>query len=165
MASGAIEGKLLGLMVDGEFTTCEVSCSIRVSNQLLDASGENNGNWVHNIEGYKSWQMSVNARLMINSSPAGFSQIFKKNLLAQQQYEVVIANRISDDIPEFIIRGMARIQDLDMNALSDSKADYSITFIGNGPFTEVDFEEFFTIINAMPAYADKPNIVDTTQWN
>lgn len=129
-----MDGKLIGLKIDGEFVPCETNCAIKMSNEQLDASGEHNGNWKHWIEGYKSWNMSVNAKLMKSTSPAGFAKIFKKNLLPNQMYEVIIASKNNSDL---ILKGNAKIQDLDMSAEVDTKANYNINFIGTGALTEV----------------------------
>lgn len=161
----SIDGKLLGMWIDGSFTPCEMSCSIKMANELLDASGAHNGNWKHYIEGYKSWSASVNGKVFISTFASSFNSIFKKNLLPNQTFDIMISNRVSDVIPNIIMRGTVRIQDLNMNADTEGKAEYNVNFIGQGALTDVEFEEYFTIINAMPAWADKPNIVDTTKWS
>lgn len=160
-----MDGKLIGFKVDGEYTPCEVTCSLKVSNDQLEASGSHNGNWKYTIEGYKSWVASVNARLMLNASPAGFAKIFKKNLLKNQTYEIIISLKIDDTNTDFFIKGIARLKDLDFTAGVSNKAEYTLDFIGQGAFEEVNIQEFYTIINAMPAYADKPLIINTSNWN
>lgn len=136
-----MDGKLIGMKIDGAYTPCEISCSLKTSNEQLDASGEHNGNWKHWTEGYKSWSMSVNARLLKSAAPSGFAKIFKKNLLGNQTYEVIIGMKDDATNTEFFIKGNAKLQDLDLNAIADSKAEYNINFIGNGVFTEVNIKE------------------------
>lgn len=136
-----MDGKLVGMKIDGSYVDCEISCSLRVSNEQLDASGATNGNWKHYIEGYKSWSASVNAKAIRNASPAGFSKIFKKNLLSNQTFVLVIG--LKDDVNEdmFFIQGNAKLQEMDFTANIEDKADMMINFIGTGAFTEVTIDE------------------------
>lgn len=166
MASGVIEGKFLGMNIDGQWTPCEISCSIRMENELLIASSETKGNWRSYIEGYKGWSMSVNGRLLINNLSSSFNNIFLKNILAQQTFQVLIGTYVGSEGDVIIIKGTARIQDLDLIANVESKAEYNINFLGDGPLTQVEFEEFLQlIINANPIGAAHPIIYDTRSWS
>lgn len=136
-----MDGKLVGLKIDGNYVDCEISCTLTVSNEHLDASGATNGNWRYFIEGYKSWNVTVNAKALRNASSAGFAKIFKKNFLSNQTFVLIIG--LKDDPSEdlLFIQGNAKIQNLDFTANVEDKAEMNISFIGNGAFTEVIIEE------------------------
>lgn len=159
-----IDGKLLGIRIDGDFSPCEVTCSIRDENELLPASSEESGNHENFIEGYKRGSITVNSRLLINASPSGYARIMQKNALPNQTFELVFENRTSD-APGIMVMGTYRIQEMELTASVGDKAEYNITFVRCGAYTRLEFEEYNIIINAMPAWADKPYIVDTRQWS
>lgn len=129
----AIAGKLIGLSIDGAWTPCEIGCSLKFDNELLPASSESNGNWIHEIEGYKSWSMNVNGRVEVGAMASAFSTIVSKNMLPNQTYTLIWGSKDG----AIALRGVARIRSIDSNAPSDTFTDYNIQFSGQGALTEV----------------------------
>ncbi|NGM61675.1 hypothetical protein G5B30_07060 [Sphingobacterium sp. SGG-5] len=156
-----IDGRLLGLRIGSDFVPCEMGLTLNFEVEKRDRSSSANGSWKHHRNGYKGWNAVVNGKLLISSLSGSFNSLFRA-YLNDEELSLVIQNRDPNGQP-FEIWGNATIKQGTMEAPSVGKATWSITFEGNGALSE-DIAVFWKIINAMPAEADKPNIIDTTNW-
>lgn len=158
---GVVPGKLLGVQVGNNFVSCETQCDFNCTVDMLAASAVTSGRWKEFIPGMRGWTVTVNMNLLLATQNADV-----KTILAQIETGEKVGisfctrNGIS---PHMIISGFAYPQTVGISGPGAGLATATVTFQGTGP-TTLDFEEFWLIINAMPAPADKPNIVDTTNW-
>lgn len=159
---GNIQGKLIGLKMDGEFFKCETACTFSYEVEMLPCASVMSGQYQEAIPGKISWIMTVAGNLSL--APAQFNDFISitRKVQAKERVflEMVTRNGIS---PYLSISGWAWPQNGGLDAQSTGLATWSNSFRGDGPFT-TDWEEFAIIINAMPVAADKPYIVDTTEW-
>lgn len=154
---GAMDGKMLGLAVNGQFTPCELACSISGETEMLPTSSSVNGSYRSFRPGYKSWEISVDGRLLISSLPSSFNSLLD-TWDASLPIPVAIQQRSSSGQP-FALYGQAYIRNFSLNAANTGKANYTVQFQGTGELTR-DIEVFWQIINAMPAPADYPLVID-----
>lgn len=156
---GTIKGSLIGLEINGSFVSCETSCDFNFDIEMLPSSAVDSGRWKEFIAGIRSWSMSVNGNLLLATVGADVKTVLNAVMTGE---EVNLRFRTRSIVsPYLIISGKALPMSGNITASSTGKANWTIQFQGTGPF-ECDFEEFWLIINAMPADADKPYIVDTT---
>ena len=140
-----------------------MSCSLSVETEALPANSRENGKWNDYIEGYKGWTMSVDGRLLVSTLASSGNRVLQK-IIDGGKFKVAFASGVGVS-PEIVIEGFAIATGFDMTAAASDDVSYTVNFTGCGAFTTYYVDEFWTLINAMPADADKPNIVDTTDWS
>lgn len=156
-----IRGKLMGLTVGGKFIACETDSTMAFERDMLPASAITEGTWSRYLPGKKRWSMTVDGYLLRRSAGADFKTLYMSFF---NDEEVTIKWRTREGVDQFLIfEGNAFVLNGTASAPSRGYANWNITFQGNG-ILNMDWEEFFTIINALPANSDQPTYFDTTQW-
>lgn len=147
-----IRGSQLVLSVDGDYINCETSCELAVNTEMLGKSSSTGGKWRHFREGYKDWTMTADARTILSSFNGSFNRVIDKMIFGGQvRCEMSFT---IDNSKVISISGQAYPQNFNLLSPSQGYSTYNVVFQGTGElFTE--FEEFFTIINAMPYNSDK----------
>lgn len=158
---GIVPGKLLGVQVGNSFVSCETSCDFNCTVDMLPASAVTSGRWKEFIPGMRGWTVTVNANLLLATQAADVKTVMSA-IETGELMGISFATRTGIS-PHMIISGFAYPQTVSISAPVTGLATSTITFQGNGP-TTLDFEEFWLIINAMPANSDKPIYIDTTNW-
>lgn len=157
---GTISGSLIGLTINNKYVSCETSCDFNFEVEMIDISPITSGRWRESLPGIRSWNMNVNGNLLLATVGADVKTVLSAVLTGEK---VDLAFRTRGSIsPYFVISGQAYPKSGGINAANTGKANWNIAFQGTGPF-EVDLEEFWLIINAMPIEADKPVYIDTEE--
>lgn len=100
--------------------------------------------------------------LLKSRAPQDFKTLFEA-YLNDTLLNVSFRTRLSVD--QFLIfEGKGYLKSGDASAPRSGLATGNMVIIGSG-ILNMDWEEFWLIINAQPANADKPTIVDTTEWS
>lgn len=157
MASG-ISGQLLGLKVNGAFTSCEISCEFSFDQEMLPASAVDSGRFKEFIAGIRGWTMTVNGNLLLDAVPTDFKSLFISGYMQGLPMFVDCSTRPSvETIMSF--SGNALLQSGNFTGPATGKANWNMVFQGTGAIkpTYVNLE---LLIDAMPALADYPIIVD-----
>lgn len=153
---GTIRGALIGLRINGQYVSCETSCEFSFEREMKSASSITSGGWKEFIGGIRGWAMTVNGNLLLKTVGADIKTVLNAFILGDT---VELEFRTRGTIaPYLIISGTAFPQSGGITAAGTGKANWTLSFQGTGPFT-TDFEEFYLIINAMPAEADYPLII------
>lgn len=158
---GIVPGKLLGVQIGNSFVSCETSCDFNCTVDMLPASAVTSGRWKEFIPGMRGWTVTVSANLLLAKQNADVKMVLQA-IESGAKMGISFSTR-GGVAPHLIISGFAYPQTAAISAPVSGLATSTITFQGTGP-TTLDFEEFWLIINAMPATADKPYIVNTTNW-
>lgn len=161
--TGAVNGALIGLRVNGDFISCETSCSFNFDVDMMPASSVVSGRWAENIPGVRSWTMTVDMNLLLVSVGADIKTVLNA-VLTGESVELEFRTRLGIS-PEVIISGMAYPRTGGITAPSRGKATANVEFVGNGSFN-VSIEEFWLIINNMPIDNDYQTTVemDWSDW-
>ena len=158
-----MKGRLIGVKLNDSWIPCEQDCTLNYSQEQLPTSSKVKGGWKDSIGGYKEWSIDVSGRLDVGSSNAFFNKVLERFIKEDDAvYEIYFGSRIGAE-QTFYLKGKARLQNGTLNANVDNNATRSESYVGCGAL-ECWAEEYRRIINAMPANADKPNIVDTSKW-
>lgn len=158
---GRIPGSLMGLKVDGQYVPCEVSSSFEYTYELKPKSSTESGIAREFKYGKLEWQMSVNANFLAREVGNDFKYILR-GVLTRKIFDVEFSTKFGDPAA-FAIKGKALTMNGGINAQRGQTSQWNVTFKGTGLFELVE-NPYFLIINAMPANADKPIYVNTTQW-
>jgi len=134
MAKNILPGNLLGLEIDGKFIGCELSCDFNFETDLRPASPVTSGRWKESIPGVRSWSISLNAKMLIRQldgiSINAVLNAFLTGSLMNVRYMVT-----DPSYPNFVISGKAYVLNGSISGSAGTKATWSTTLTGNGPFT------------------------------
>lgn len=133
MANNKMSGNLLGLKVNGTFISCEISCEFNFDADLRGASPVDAGRWKEWIPGVRSWNITLNAAMLIRMAGTGVNTILNAFLMGEK-VDVVFGVRRTD-IPSFSITGKAHIQNGSIAGGVNTLATWNTTLQGDGPFT------------------------------
>ena len=59
-----MEGRVIGIKIDGEFSQCEIDCTLNIEQEQLPTSSMNAG-WRESIGGYKGQSVDLSSRLTV----------------------------------------------------------------------------------------------------
>ena len=59
-----MEGRVIGIKIDGEFSQCEIDCTLNIEQEQLPTSSMDSG-WRESIGGYKGWSVDLSSRLTV----------------------------------------------------------------------------------------------------
>ena len=151
----------MGVAVGDTFISCETEAVLNFERDLPLVASVVSGRDEEYIHGKRRWSISVNGLLLKREAGADFKTLYDAYY---DDLELNIQFRTREGIDQFLIfTGTALIKSGSITAPKSGFTNWTIVFQGSGPLGK-DWEEFWTIINAMPALSDQPNIVDTRQW-
>lgn len=156
-----VGGNIIGLMVNGSFTSCEIACSINFNQEMLGASAIDSGRWKEFIAGIRDWNVSVNGNLLLEAVGTDIKAILLMNYFGTLPLFIQFRTRPSSTI-ELILSGDALFQSGNINAAGNSIANWTASFQGSGPLKST-FQNYLLLIDALPVGADYPIIVDENQ--
>lgn len=152
-----IAGRLIGLKVNGIFISCEISCDFNFQADMLPASAIDSARWKEFISGIRSWSMSVNGQLLAEAAGADFKTVMNSFFSGLPVF-LNWGTRPSA-VTQLSITGSALLSTGSATAPGKGFSTYNLNFQGTGPLT-TSFQDFQLLIDAMPASADYPVIVD-----
>ena len=160
---GMLEGRLMGLSINGYAVECETQCDFNFDVEMLPASAISSGRWKNFIPGVRSWSITVAGNTLLKNAGADIKTILNAVLTGEI---VELSFRTHPDIsPYLIISGQAIPRQGNLSSANVGFSGWNVVFQGINAFT-VDWEQFWLIINAMPPTADYPVIVeqDPNNW-
>lgn len=128
-----MNGRIIGIKVDGEFVPCETGCDFSVDGERIATSSKENGSWRNSIAGYRSWKVGVNGNLVINGSPAG-AMLLTRAIILGTNVQLIMTMRITN-AEIMTITGTVGTTNITINAPSVGLATWSGSFEGVGAFT------------------------------
>lgn len=155
-----LRGNLYGVRIGNEFISCELNCEITITREMINKTGSWSGQAKAFRYGYYEWSITCDARSFLGSIGSSLN-----NLLDAQLNGVILDVFIdarTSNTQSFQLGGKVLIPALSIAFPNNGYSTFNITFQGTGDLTAN--ADFWTIINAMPITADKPYIVNTTQW-
>jgi Phage major tail protein 2. len=155
-------GKMMGVTVESKFISCELDSTLNFDKDMVPVSSVQSGKWAEFIPGKRNWQMSINMALLKSKAPQDFKTLYQAWF---EDTKITVAFRTRLNVDQFLIfEGEGYVKSGDASAPRSGLATGNMVIIGSG-ILNMSWEEFWLIINAQPANADKPNIVDTTEWS
>lgn len=126
-------GNLIGLEINGNFVSCEMSCEFNYEGELLPASPMQEGGWAEWIMGVKTWNISLNAGMLLRMMGTGLPEVLNAFLKGEKLNIRFGTNRV--DMPNFLIVGKVWPGNGTISAGVNARANWNTTFKGDGPFT------------------------------
>lgn len=158
-----MEGRILGIKIDGEFSQCEIDCTLNIEQEQLPTSSMDAG-WRESIGGYKGWSVDLSSRLTVGAMLGHTNKVIDRFINEEDaEFELYFGTRDGAQDANFYLKGRARLQNGSLNAPNNGSAMANFSFVGCGKL-ESWWDEYWRIINAMPAEADKPLVIDTSKW-
>lgn len=160
---GKIKGRLMGVTSNGSFISCETNAELYFEKELIPASSIGSGKFKETIPGKRGWRITVDGNLLLRAMGADFKTLFQSWL---DDEPLTVQFRTRPMVDQYLIfEGDAWVQSGSLMAPNRGLAGWNIALEGNG-ILNMDWEEFWAIINAMPPQADWPTIVeqDPNKW-
>lgn len=120
---------------------CSTSCTLNINGETVAASCKDGGNWAQNVEGNKSWDISVDGLYQIDTANgfADMADLFtddtKKNdvdILVGQDDTPTVAGDPTTPIGGLYWKGRAVLTSCSLSAPDGEIATWTATFAGNG---------------------------------
>lgn len=128
--SGVINGKLLGVYIDGTLIASAKSCKFSVTHEVRDTFTKDDNGWKTNAEGARSWKVDTDG--LVNGSNTTFSTLFA---LVTNRTEVTVSFQSSASGDKHY-RGRGYIGSLEQNADNETSVSFTASFEGDGALTE-----------------------------
>lgn len=135
MPTNRMSGNLLGLEIDGTFVQCETSCNLEIETDMLPASAITSGRFKEIIPGMRSWQMSVNANMLLRAAGSSIAHVL--DLYLSGGVSTVRFMIKNENFPEFTVYGQAYLQAASINGEVNTDSTWDATFIGTGELSKV----------------------------
>lgn len=132
MAASKLSGNLVGVEIDGKFVVCETSCELSFEADMIDASAVDSGRWKGVIPGLRTWSVSVNASMLIQSSASDLNTILNA-FISGAVMKVRIRTKIAM-IGSVIITGNVVVQSGGLSASVNSTTGWNTVLQGDSAF-------------------------------
>lgn len=144
MPTNKLSGNLLGIEIDGKFVACETSCEFSFEADMLDASAVDSGRWKEVIAGLRSWSVSVNAAMLLQSSATDLTSIINA-FVSGARMRVRIKTKVAM-IGSIMITGYVIVQSGGLSAAVNSTSTWNTTLEGDGAFQlgdSINYQMFY----------------------
>lgn len=128
-----MNARLIGIKIGSTFVPCETSCNFTANGERIATSNSTNGNFKTSIAGYRSWSVTVNGNLNIDSNSAGGLKMIEA--IKNGTTVTLILTYIYSSMGTFKIEGSANPVSVSIDAPSTGKVVWSGSFEGNGEYT------------------------------
>lgn len=156
-----IQGRVIGVKIDGKFYPCELNSSLDVSTEMISTSSKAKGYWEDYANGKKSWSINVDGRLnaMISWGSA-FNKIMEKTIEGDNEFEVAFQMRSNPETDLFFrFWGNAKLSNANLSAPTTGYASGTYTFQGCGALN-MEVLNIEDIIRAMEIPDQKDLVID-----
>lgn len=153
-----IPGSLMGLMINGAFISCEVSCQINLNQTMLESSAIDSGGWQEFIAGIRGWTISVNGNLLLESVPSDIKGMITTGYINQLPMFASFSTMVSSDI-QMSMSGAVLFNTASIAAASQGVANWQCQLQGTGKLT-TSYQDYQLLIDSMPAEENYPILVD-----
>lgn len=140
MPTNKLSGNLLGVEINGKFVTCETSCEFNFDADMMAASATQSGGWKEVIQGLKSWSVSVNAAMLVQSAETDLTTIINA-FASGERMRIRIKTKVAM-VGSILITGYVVVQNGGLSAAVNSTAGWNTVLQGDGPFQLGDTENY-----------------------
>lgn len=154
-------GTLIGLVINGAFTSCETQCQINFNQEMLPSSAVDSGGWKEFLAGIRSWTISVNGNLLLDVVGNDIKSLITTGYIKQLPMYAQFSTYPSSTV-QLRFSGEVYFNTASITAAATGAATWTAQLQGSGELVAV-YNNFPLLINAMPVEADYPTIVDESQ--
>lgn len=153
MASNRTSGNLLGLQINNEFIACEMSCDFNFETEMLSASPIYTGRWEDSIPGVRSWNISLNAGLLMRMVGAGLPNVINA-FMTGEKMAIAFRTKLNDYLPNLVITGNVLVQSGNISSSVNTLASWNVTLKGCGAFNVgINTNIVYALATGMPMEA------------
>ena len=156
-----IQGKVIGVSVDGNYYPCELNSSLDINIEMINASSKAKGYFEDFENGKKTWSISLDGRLnALESWGSSFNNILVNALHGSNEFEVAFQMKSNPETELFFrFWDKARLNNANLSASNQGYANGSYTFQGCGRLN-FEIKNVTDILRAMEIEDDKDIVVD-----
>lgn len=145
MARNKMPGNLLGVQLAGSYISCELQCVFNFEADLRGASPVDAGRWKEWIPGVRSWNITLDAAMLIRMNGTGLNTILNA-FLTGERIAVRFGTKNTANVPSFAIVGNVYVQNGAITGGVNALATWNTVLQGDGPFTaEINENVVFAI--------------------
>lgn len=153
-----IAGSLIGLSINGAFTSCETSCQINFNQVMIPSSAIDSGGFAEFVAGLRSWTISVNGNLLLESVPNDIKALIMSGFINQLPLFAEFKTQPSSEI-QMSFSGAVLFNTASISAANTGVSNWTATLQGTGKLTPT-YTDLPLLIDSMPSESDYPIIVD-----
>lgn len=128
-----MSGNIMGLEINGSFIRCELLSEFMFEADMRAASPVDSGRWKEWVPGVRSWNINLNAGMLIQMAGSGVDTVLNAFLTGELVGVRFVPKRI--DVPHLEIKGTAFVRSGGISAAAFTRATWNTTLTGNGPFS------------------------------
>lgn len=129
-----IHGSLTYVTIDGNRFECETNAEINLNVEMLPASAVDSGRWQEYLAGLRSWEVTVDGRLIANIDGTGTDVATVINAIISGD-QIAIVFQVEPTAGSFSLSGNAIPSTTSITAPSDGVSTWNILLSGTGPLT------------------------------
>lgn len=132
--TGKILGQVLRVLLGTELIECEDGFELTIDGEEIDVSCKGSGDWGDTLAGTKTWSLAVNAKLVMDSTNAGFFEMVE-NLILGTELPVELASHdgLASVVGDRFLSGTAVVTSTSLSGNRNEAATWTATLSGRGP--------------------------------
>lgn len=133
--TGKITGNNLMIFLNNKIISCEDGFELSIDGEQIDMSCKGDGNWGDTKAGTKTWEVSVNAVVVMDALQNGFWDI-ANGLVTDTEYPIEISSTDNAGVPvkgDKYLAGTVAVTSTSLSGNRNEKATWTATLSGRGP--------------------------------
>tara|TARA_R100000231_G_scaffold139076_1_gene119135 strand:- start:1427 stop:1846 length:420 start_codon:yes stop_codon:yes gene_type:complete len=129
---GKVNGTQFGVFVNNTLIAFSTSCSINISQETMNVTTANTGDWNSRTVSRRDWEISCSALMSFDSSVTNkkFFEMYSDYISAQSIVTIKFKTNVSGDK---FFTGDAILTELSLDAPNEETATFSASFVAAGP--------------------------------
>tara|TARA_R100000773_G_C4214024_1_gene113010 strand:- start:1203 stop:1622 length:420 start_codon:yes stop_codon:yes gene_type:complete len=129
---GKVNGTQFGVFINNTLIAFSTSCSINISQETMNVTTANTGNWNSRTVSRRDWEVSCSALMSFDSSVTNrkFFDLYENYIATQTLFTLKFKTSVSGDK---FFTGEAILTELSLDAPNEETATFSASFVAAGP--------------------------------
>lgn len=129
---GKVNGTQFGVFINNTLIAFSTSCSINISQETMNVTTANTGNWNSRTVSRRDWEVSCSALMSFDSSVTNrkFFDLYSNYIATQTLFTLKFKTNVSGDK---FFTGEAILTELSLDAPNEETATFSASFVAAGP--------------------------------
>ena len=129
---GKVNGTQFGVFINNTLIAFSTSCSINISQETMNVTTANTGNWNSRTVSRRDWEVSCSALMSFDSCVTNrkFFDLYSNYIATQTLFTLKFKTNVSGDK---FFTGEAILTELSLDAPNEETATFSASFVAAGP--------------------------------
>ena len=129
---GKVNGTQFGVFINNTLIAFSTSCSINISQETMNVTTANTGNWNSRTVSRRDWEVSCSALMSFDNTVTNrkFFDLYSNYIATQTLFTLKFKTNVSGDK---FFTGEAILTELSLDAPNEETATFSASFVAAGP--------------------------------